>query len=84
MRYTAKPVEVEARIITGTSAVASDGSMRLTLQDGGIQRAHHGMLARYIPVEGDYLVVQEDGYKYINPKDVFERKYAPSKDATEA
>jgi hypothetical protein len=35
------------------------------------------MLARITPVSGDYLVTQEDGYVYINPKDVFERKYSP-------
>lgn len=33
------------------------------------------MIARYEPVSGDYLVTQEDGYQYINPKAVFERKY---------
>jgi hypothetical protein len=33
------------------------------------------MLARYVPEVGDYLVTQEDGYEYFNPKDVFERKY---------
>ncbi len=35
------------------------------------------MTARYTPVEGDYVVTQEDGYTYINPRDVFERKYHP-------
>lgn len=33
------------------------------------------MLARYVPEVGDYLVTQEDGYEYFNPKEVFERKY---------
>lgn len=33
------------------------------------------MMARYTPVVGDYWVVQEDGYIYLNPRDVFERKY---------
>lgn len=31
---------------------------------------------RYEPVPGDYVVTQEDGYVYVNPKDVFERKYS--------
>ena len=34
-----------------------------------------GMVARYVPVVGDYIVTQEDGYVYVNPKGVFERKY---------
>lgn len=36
-----------------------------------------GMTARMVPNVGDYYVKQEDGYVYINPKDVFERKYRP-------
>jgi hypothetical protein len=35
------------------------------------------MLARLVPEVGDYLVTQEDGYEYFNPKYVFERKYRP-------
>ena len=48
-----------------------------TLEDGGIFKPFDlaGMTARYTPVPGDYLVSQEDGYVYFNPKDVFERKY---------
>ena len=30
-----------------------------------------------MPVAGDYVVTQEDGYQYLNPKEVFERKYSP-------
>jgi hypothetical protein len=33
------------------------------------------MFARYIPVEGDYLVVYEDGYKSFSPKQAFEEGY---------
>jgi hypothetical protein len=43
--------------------------------------ATHEMLARYTPVPGDYWVVQADGYVYLNPKDVFERKYEPMDEA---
>jgi hypothetical protein len=39
------------------------------------------MTARYMPVVGDYWVIQSDGYIYLNPKDVFERKYSPLADA---
>lgn len=78
MKYIGKPVEVEAFIIISVGAVLSDGTMHLALQNGSNYRADKGMLARYIPEAGDYLVIQADGYKYVNPKDVFERKYAPS------
>lgn len=43
--------------------------------DGGRYPLSKEMLARYTPVPGDYLVTQEDGYQYINPREVFERKY---------
>lgn len=40
-----------------------------------LEKIDSGMSARYVPIVGDYLVVQSDGYRYINPKEVFERKY---------
>ena len=67
--HEANPVRVNAaRIleVTGTT---------FRLEDGRNYEAQEGMLFRYVPVEGDYLVTQEDGYEYVNPKDVFERKY---------
>jgi hypothetical protein len=75
MKYIANPVEVEALIITKVDAVERDGSTVVTLQDGKTFRCNSGMIARYIPQEGDYLVRQADDYVYLNPKDVFERKY---------
>lgn len=63
------------------------GSRRLVLeiQDGCSNRwqvqATAEMLAIYTPVAGDYWVIQhqENGeYVYINPKHVFENKYAPA------
>lgn len=47
----------------------------MTVQDGTIRRADKSMISRYIPQEGDYVVTQADGYVYLNPKQVFERKY---------
>jgi hypothetical protein len=35
------------------------------------------MTARMEPKVGDYWVIQSDGYVYLNPKEVFERKYEP-------
>lgn len=80
MKYQAKPVIVDAFIVTSVSKIHGDGSMGIGLQDGTVRTASRPMISRYIPVEGDYWVVQEDGYEYLNPKDVFERKYTPFAD----
>ncbi len=77
MKYQANPVHVDAEIIIGIGSVLPDGSLHLALQNGENFTADHGMIARYIPAEGDYVVTQEDGYRYVNPKHVFERKYSP-------
>jgi len=77
MKYYANPVIVDAFIIIGVGAVLRDGSMRCATQDGNSRTATKEMISRFIPREGDYWVVQEDGYEYVNPKDVFERKYTP-------
>ena len=74
--HIAKPVHVNARAIYGVVGVLH-GAVCLTLEDGGEFIAPAEMISRYRPRSGDYLVKQEDGYVYVNPKDVFERKYAP-------
>ena len=77
MKYIGNPVEVEAEIIINVGPILKDGSVDLTLQGGKkVFHADKGMIARYIPTEGDYVVTQSDGYVYLNPKDVFERKYS--------
>lgn len=48
----------------------------LQLEDGQIVVATPDMTSRMTPVVGDYWVVQSDGYAYLNPKNVFERKYS--------
>ena len=75
MKYVANPVEVDAHIIVGVGPVEGDGSMHLALQNGENVTADSGKIARYIPQEGDYWVIQSDGYIYLTPKEVFERKY---------
>lgn len=73
--YIAKPILVSAYLITGIQSIV-EGAM-LALE--GVDTEHfvdHAMLARYTPAPGDYLVTQDDGYTYVNPKAVFERKYA--------
>lgn len=77
MKYYAQPVIVDADVIISIGMTKDDGSLELNLREGGEVVATPGMVARYIPKEGDYYVTQEDGYIYINPKSVFERKYAP-------
>lgn len=80
MKYTANPVEVDAHIILSVGPILADGSMHLALQNGENVTADKGMISRLIPQSGDYWVIQSDGYVYLNPKDVFERKYSATKD----
>lgn len=85
MKYIANPVEVDALVIKDVGLADGGGGVWLTLEttdmdgvsDNGFL-ADKGMLARYFPVPGDYLVRQQDGYFYLNPKEVFERKYRPA------
>ena len=77
MKYIANPVEVDAFIILSVGPVLPDGSMHCATQDGQNRVADKGKISRYIPTDGDYWVIQSDGYEYVNPKEVFERKYSP-------
>ena len=77
-KYQANPVIVEAFKIVGVAEkVNADGSLNICLDNGENEIATSGMVSRMIPVAGDYWVIQEDGYSYLNPKAVFERKYHP-------
>lgn len=88
MRYIANPVEVEAQVIKtvrgmkGSEAGGEHSDYILLLEDGTEFRPDYGMTARMIPRPGDYVVAQTDGYTYLNPKDVFEKKYSPATDIT--
>jgi hypothetical protein len=77
MKYIANPVEVDAFRIISVHAALSDGRVPLNVEEYGSERlyATPEMCARMKPYPGDYWVVQSDGYIYLNPKDVFERKY---------
>lgn len=77
MKYSAKPVIVDAHIIVEVGPVLRNGSMHCALQNGELEVATKEMISRFIPSEGDYWVIQADGYVYLNPKDVFLRKYSP-------
>lgn len=72
--HTANPVAVVARAILVVSTITE--GMMLALDDTTSFFASNAMLSRYTPMAGDYLVTQDDGYQYVNPKAVFERKYA--------
>jgi hypothetical protein len=77
MKYQANPVIVDAHIIIRVGPVTPQGGMPCILQNGEEILATKEMISRFIPGAGDYHVTQEDGYAYLNPKDVFERKYSP-------
>ncbi|SEH89642.1 hypothetical protein [Paraburkholderia hospita] len=78
MKFVANPVSVEAHQIQAVHSMLSDGSLPITLENGEhVPPLPPEMIARYIPVPGDYLVTQEHGYQYVNPREAFERKYAP-------
>jgi len=86
MKYIANPIQVEAFAIVGIVAVADmderfrrergrSSGVALVLDDGTLALPTPEMMARMTPAVGDYWVVQDDGYNYLNPKAVFERKY---------
>jgi hypothetical protein len=81
MKYVGNPVEVDAFKIVSVGPLADrGGNFRiLTLEDGKMVQADEGMMSRMTPEVDDYWVIQSDGYIYLNPKDVFERKYRPYK-----
>jgi hypothetical protein len=82
MKYQANPVIVDAYKITNVGPVDDhDGSRWIDTLEGDIATgflATREMTSRITPQVGDYVVVQSDGYTYLNPKDVFERKYSPT------
>lgn len=76
MKYQANPVIVEAHTIVSVGDRNTLGDTPLALSNGENVTATGDMTARYQPQAGDYWVIQEDSYVYLNPKEVFERKYA--------
>lgn len=79
MKYKANPVIVDAFTIVSIETVPdADPPLRrrIATDDGQNREATPEMQSRYIPLVGDYWVIQDDGYEYLNPKAVFERKYS--------
>ncbi len=93
MKYVANPVVVDAFKIVevGKPAKPTIDELEVILNHGGqpvlgfLLRLDDGaqvvatpeMTSRMTPAIGDYWVIQSDGYIYLNPKEVFERKYSP-------
>jgi hypothetical protein len=82
MKYQANPVIVDAFKIVAFDKKEKDfpednSNSTVTLEDGQIITLDDVMMSRFVPGIGDYYVIQADGYPYLNPKEVFEKKYAP-------
>ena len=69
--------EVHALKIGEGLVVNSDGSTTLPILDDGFApvTVEPGVVSRYVPMPGDYLVVYEDGYRSISPAKAFEDGY---------
>lgn len=75
--HQANPVKVNARQIFAVHFQDPDGLYPVSMMDGQpAEPMTEAMVARYFPSAGDYIVTQEDGYVYVNPREVFERKYS--------
>lgn len=76
MEYVANPVIVTAHKII---QIKHDlGKLPYLILDNLVSKIPtKEMLARIKVRVGDYWVIQSDGYEYLNPKEVFERKYSP-------
>lgn len=82
MKYRANPVIVKALKIEHVERIKDPAALveyfGLLLEGGEQFKTTPEMTSRMVPQIGDYVVWQEDGYVYLNPKDVFERKYSPA------
>lgn len=83
MKYQANPVAVDAFVIESIDRVDERGNLHIKVNGGDDHLIRPPLMARIRPVAGDYLVVQADGYTYLNPKAVFERKYSPVSEPVE-
>jgi hypothetical protein len=63
-----------AKIVAVTPDPGRSG-LGLELDDGDRYFAPAGMISRYTPLPGDYLIEYEDGYRSISPAKAFEGGY---------
>ncbi len=68
---------VQALKIAQVIVVNPDASGTLAIDDDGFDTVEvsQGVLSRYVPLPGDYLVIYEDGYHSISPAKAFEEGY---------
>ena len=78
MKAVAKAVEVDFYEIESWAKPSEDGDRIVHCSEYRSFVITPAMTARVDDLnEFHYVVVQSDGYVYLNPKDVFERKYQP-------
>ncbi len=77
MKYVANPVVVDAFKIKCIGMINHEDNLMLELDNDEWVKCTPEMRSRYSPSIGDYWVIQSDGYIYLNPAEVFERKYSP-------
>lgn len=78
MKYKANPVVVDAfEIVEVWYSSGLEPILELELENGKRRKPTPQMLSRIEPSIGDYWVIQSEGYEYLNPKEVFLRKYSP-------
>lgn len=77
MKYQANPVIVDAFKIIGIEPMENGDTIIRMEEQKDEFIATKAMTARIDVKVGDYMVVQSDGYIYLNPADVFKRKYSP-------
>lgn len=77
MKYQANPVIVDAFKIIGIEPMENGDTIIRMEEQKDEFIATKAMTARIDVKIGDYMVVQSDGYIYLNPADVFKRKYSP-------
>lgn len=79
MKYEALPIIVDAWEILEVQQTMNRMYV-LTLKDNpNKETATPEMTARMLPTPGDFWVVTGDGYKYLNPRNVFLSKYRPQR-----
>lgn len=84
MKAIGKPVEVDFYEIRGWDTADADGNYLVHCTEDKTFLITPAMTARAPAGTFHYVVVQADGYVYLNPKDVFERKYSPIQPQTRA
>ncbi len=76
--YALKIATIERHVYPEETPIAESApSLTLTFTEPRYapMEVDHNMIARYMPVPGDYYVVYDDGYKSFSPAKAFEEGY---------